>query len=185
MKKIAQLLGVSEDLLREAKYAQDLVFIKKRGSITPEAVDSNRILEIDLLRWLLLFGKQEGLTQLIMKNIAVKDLQNPICQKLYVLYLESYESQLPYDLLSLGVRLEGEEEQSFLTEMLQKKVNGEKAKEGCIHTMKKILERNWLYERETIKTKIQSGGGTEEEVYALVKKFDELTKTPPIVQLLA
>lgn len=183
LKKLAQLLSIPEDLLREEKYAQDHFFIKKSGSISREEIDPNRILEADLLRWLLLFGAKENLVELALVNLKPEDLRVPICQKLYQIYLEQHAAKQPCDLLSLGVQLEGVEGQLFLSEILQKRINADKAKEGCIYTIKKILERNWLHEREAVKMKIQNGQCSEEEVSVLAQRFVELAKQAPIVQV--
>jgi DNA primase len=183
LKKLAQLLSIPEDLLNEERYAQDHFFIKKNGSISREEVDPNRVLEADLLRWLLLFGTKENLAELALVNLKPEDLLVPMCQKLYQIYLEQYKAQQPCDLLSLGGQLESVEGQLFLSEILQKRINGEKAKEGCIYTIKKILERNWLHARETVKMKIQSGQCSEEEVSALAIRFGELAKKAPVVQV--
>jgi DNA primase len=183
LRKLAQLLEVPEHLIQEEKTFQDEVFIKKSDSITQQHVDPHRILEGDFLRWLLLFGAKDALSSIALLNLRPEDLKVPICKKLYEIYCKEIQDNKHCDLLSLGMQLDAVEGQLFLSEILQRKVNGEKAKEGCIYTIQKILERNWLQEREEIKMKIHSGKCSEEEVFALAKRFDELKKQPPIVKL--
>lgn len=182
LRKLAQLLEVPENLIQEEKFVQDEVFIKKSDSITKQQIDPHRILEGDFLRWILLFGTKDRLSEIATLNITSSDLRVPICKKLYEVYCRELNESKNCDLLSIGMQLDQVEGQLFLSEILQKRINGEKAKEGCIHTIQKILERNWLHEREEIKMKIHSGRCSEEEVYALAKRFDELKKQPPIVK---
>lgn len=183
LRKLAQLLEVPENLIQEEKSLQDEVLIRKSESVTRQEIDPDRILEADFLRWLLLFGFKDKLSELAMQNVASAQLKLPISKKLYDVYCKEKKEGKSCDLLSIGMQLEDAEGQLFLSEILQKRINGEKAKEGCIHTIRKILERNWLQEREEIKRKIQHGKCSEEEIYLLAKRFDELKRQPPIVQL--
>jgi len=183
LRKLAQLLEVPENLIQEEKLVQDEVFIKKNESITKPTVDPDRVLEADFLRWLLLFGSKDHLFAIATLNILPEALKVPIAQKLYRVYIQEKQEGKSADLLSIGAQLEDAEGQLFLSEILQKRINGDKAKEGCIYTMQKILERNWLFEREEIRRKIHHGKCSEEEIYLLAKRFDELKKHPPQVKI--
>ena len=69
----------------------------------------------------------------------------------------------------------------FLSQILGKKVNRERAREQCIETIRRLKERNWMHERESIKMKIHSGNATEDELMELARAFDTLKKAPPTV----
>lgn len=185
LRKLAQLLEVPENLIQEEKFVQDEVFIKKSDSVTKQQIDPHRILEGDFLRWLLLFGTKDRLSEIAILNLTPADLRVPICKKLYEVYCREQKENKNCDLLSIGMQLDQVEGQLFLSEILQKRINGERAKEGCVLTIQKILERNWLHEREEIKMKIHSGRCSEEEVYLLAKRFDELKKQAPVVKNIA
>lgn len=182
LRTLAKLLDVPEHLVQKNTSAVEEVYIKKSETISHQAIDPQRILEADFLRWLLLYGGQPEIKTLSFTNICPNDLKVPICKTLYELYIKAHEENKECDLLTIGMGLDSVEGQLFLSEILQKRINGEKAKEGCMATMQKILERNWLHERELIKIKIHSGRCSEEEVYALAKRFDELKRQPPIVK---
>ncbi|NGX27642.1 MAG: hypothetical protein K940chlam6_01580 [Chlamydiae bacterium] len=62
-------------------------------------------------------------------------------------------------------------------------MNPDRAEEGLVEVMHRLLIRKWMEEREAIKTKIQSGSCSEEEVLKLAKAFDEIKKNQPTVVL--
>ena len=73
------------------------------------------------------------------------------------------------------------EEQLFFSEMMQKKVNLQKAEEGISQTIHKILQRRWMEEGEAIKMKIHSGVLSDAEALELAKLLNDLKKNPPQV----
>ena len=73
--------------------------------------------------------------------------------------------------------------QPFLSEISQKKINREKALTGLVDTIRKIKERNWMIEREEIKVKIHNENISEEELMAFVQRFDEIKKSPPLIEM--
>ena len=74
------------------------------------------------------------------------------------------------------------EEQMFLSEILQKRVDKTKAKVYLNETIEQILKRNWIEKKEEVKEKINSGLCSEEEMFKLVKEFDEIHKKRPEIQ---
>src|SRR5690606_37396630 len=88
----------------------------------------------------------------------------------------------PCDLLELVSRLDDAEGQLGLADLLMKKIDKDHVEQHFIETIQKILNRNWMEQREEVKMKIQSGQSSEEEVFALVKQFDELKREPPKVK---
>ena len=62
-------------------------------------------------------------------------------------------------------------------------MNTERAEEGVIETVTKMLQRHWMEERERIKIQIQSGRCSEEEILELAKKFDGIKGAPPLIKI--
>lgn len=180
LRKLAHLMKVPEDFVGVGKEQQPNIYIKRSASIGTQTIDPDRILETDLLRWLLLFGQElSRLVDLVRMNLTKEHFHVPICQKIFEVYKDNYENQRPCDLLSLAIDLDDAEGQLVLSDLLQKKVNKERAEQQMIETIQKILDRNWMERREEIKMKIQSGQCSDEEVHELVKQFDDLKRNPP------
>ena len=169
-----KLVGVGEEQIRRSTY------IKRVGSLSEVDVNPSRVLEIDLLRWLILVGHaQERLLKIAQENIRPEHFTVPICRRLFSKFMENPTP----DLLSLATNLESPEEQLLFSEMIQKKVNPERAEEGMIEAATSMLHHHWMEEREKIKIQIQSGRSSEEEVLALAKKFDLLKGAPPSIKI--
>jgi DNA primase len=184
LRKLAHMMKVPEDVVGVGKDPLPNIYIKKSGSIGSVSIDPDRILETDLLRWLLLYGQElPRLVELVRNNLKKEDIRVSICQKIFELYRENYENQRSCDLISLAIDLDDAEGQLVLSDLIQKRVNKEKAEEQLVDTIQKLLNRNWIHKREEIKIKIQSGHCTDEEAEALVKQFDELKRNPPQVKL--
>jgi DNA primase len=177
LRKLAQLTSVPESVVGVG--ASQNHFFKRHGQAGRATIDPDRILEADLLRWLVLH-QEEKLVEIARRNVTAEFFSHPTCKKIYT---QLIESKGPCDLISLGALLETDDEQSFLSELVQKKVNPHKAEAGLIEAIERLLTRKWMEEREAIKTKIQSGGCSEEEVLALAKAFDAIKKNAPKVQL--
>lgn len=178
LRKIAQLTSVPESIVGVGAPPQPR-FIKRIGIAGKLQVDPDRVLETDLLRWLLLHP-EERLFSIAKLNVAPDLFRNPICQKIFA---KLVANDGPKDLISMGSTLEKEEEQNLLSEIVQKKVNPDRAEEGLVEVIHRLLIRKWMEEREAIKGKIQSGTCSEEEVLRLAKAFDEIKKNQPTVVL--
>lgn len=182
LKKLAQLTQTPEEMIGIGQNFTPNIYIKKSGSIGLQQIDPDRIMESDVLRWLLMGGGSTRLTEIIQINLKPENLRTPLCRRIYEMYLAHY-SQKPCNLLSLMIYLEDAESQQFITELEQKKVNRERAEQHCVEAVQKILDRNWMESREEIKRKIQSGECSDEEASNLLKHFDEIKKHPPKIKL--
>lgn len=184
LKKLAALTKVPEELLGiDVLQPRTLFFKRSVTSSSTQQIDPDRILEQDLLRWLILCGAgSNDFLQLFVKNIKSEDLRVPLAKIIYEKVLTILVEQKKLDILMLTADIEGEDVPLFLSEILNKKVNREKAKEHLTETMQRIKDRNWMHERESIKMKIHSGKATEDELMVLVRQFDELKKKTPIVE---
>jgi DNA primase len=180
LRKLAHLTQVSENtLLMEQNHTPNL-YIKKTANIGLQTIDPHRILELDLLRWLLLTPSgREEFCVLAKSNIQPQDLMVNICRKMYATLLEAFSNQEPSDPISLILKIDDPEAQILITELYEKKINKEKAQEQFTETIQKILNRNWMERCEQVKVKIQSGQLNDDEALELLKEFNELRKSIP------
>lgn len=185
LRKLAGLSHVPEELIGVgAKNASRNYYVKKTATLQGVTVDPDRVLDTDLLRWLFFAGdKREYVVQVVTANLSYDHLKLAVAKRLYTLFVETYNAGEPTDLLSLATKLDNPEDQLYLTEMTQKKVNLEKLEEGLSQTVQKILERHWFEQREQIRLAIQSGVHSDDEVLELAKQFDALKKLPPELQI--
>ena len=182
LRKLAHMMKVPEDFVGVGIEQTPNVYVKKSASIGMQTIDPDRILESDLLRWLLLLGQEQTrLVDLARANLKKEDFRVSICRKIFQTYQENYEKGRSCDLLSLAIDLDDTEGQLLLSDLLQKKVNKERSEQQLIETMQKMLDRNWMEKREAIRMKIQSSQYSDEEVTELAKQFDELKRSPPHV----
>ncbi len=181
LRKIAKLTNTPESMVGIEKTAPN-VYVKKTSSISAEKIDPDRILETDVLRFLLLVSDSGARFASIAKiNIFPELFKVSVCRRLYSKCLEAYLENKNLDLLSLAIDLDDAEEQLFLSELFQKKINRERAEEGFIETLQKLLDRHWMEKREEIKIKIQSGRENDETLLELAKEFDEIKNKRPEV----
>lgn len=182
LRKLARLTQTPESMITEKQGPN--VFIQKKASLGFSEVNADQILESDLLRWLFLMGQMHPVFKDIVRlNLQEESFKTNICRHLYRRYLTTCEEDKSCDLLSLAIATEGAEEQLFLAQILQKKVDREKAEHLFIDTVQKILDRNWMEKREEIKEKILSGKCSEDQALSLAKEFDEIKRSRPIVKL--
>jgi DNA primase len=182
LRKLAKLTHTPDSLIGAPEETVPQILIKRSASVTFSEIDPDRILEADLLRWLLLMGDiSEDFVQIAQKNLTSEHFRSSAGRSIYEKYMNAVQEQKSRDLLSLAIDLEKPEQQLFLAEILQKKVNKEKAKPLFLETVQRILERHWMQMREEIKLKIYSGQCNEAEVLALARKFDELKRQRPEV----
>ncbi len=179
LRKIAQLTHVPESVVGVGASTPQAYFIKRFGNAGRENVDPDQVLETDLLRWLIL-RPDPRLLDIAKLNIAPDLFRHAICKRIFEKFIAS---DGPRDLISLGSILEKEEEQTLLAEIVRKKVNPDKAEEGLVEVIHRLLIRKWMEEREGIKQRIQSGACTDEEALKLAKVFDEIRKNQPTVVL--
>lgn len=186
LRKLAEIARVPLEMLSKERDLVNAPPPKEvtRMSAVVDKVNPDRILETDLVRWLFLAGESDpALIDLIRLNVTEEHFRVPVCKELYSLYFQAYEEKKPRDLLALGSSLGETQDQQFLSEIMQKKINLQRAKEGVMETIQKILNRSWLQKREDIRMRIHSGKCSETEVLDLAKQFDEIKKHPPQIML--
>lgn len=182
LRKLAHMLKVPEDLIGIGREEVPNVYINRTASIGTQMIDPDRILETDLLRWLLLLGQQQTrLIDLARANLKKEDFHVSVCQNIFEVYCHNYANQRSCDLLSIAIDLDDVEGQLVLSDLVQKKVNKDRAEPQLKETIQKILDRNWMEKREEIKMRIQSSQCSDEEAHELAKRFDDLKRNPPRV----
>lgn len=175
LRKLAALTDVPEEMIRQGKAPPPLT----RPKAAPLSFNPDRILELDVLRWLLLAGKDTPpVVQLCRTHLTPTHFTLPICSALFEAYLKAYDSHSPCDLLSLLIDVNDEQAETCMDEILSKKINRSRALHHTAESIQKLLDRNWLKERQAIKQQIDAGG---EEQSALLKRFDELNAQRPKV----
>ena len=179
LRKLARLTHVPEKLVGVGQEeVRRSVYVKREGSVSDVEINPSRVIETDLLRWIIMVGKDQGkLITIVKDNIRPEHFTVPICRRLFSLFMETPDS----DILSLASNLENPEEQLLFSEIVQKKINPDRAEEGVVETATKMLQHHWMEEREKIKIQIQSGQCSDEEVLALAKKFDALKSAAPAI----
>lgn len=178
LRKLAALTQTPEEMIGIKDQQAPNLYIKRSASIGQIEIDPSRILEIDFLRWLLIMDNTK-FKAIAANNITPQDLHVPQCQKVYTIYQNTAQPSL----LTLALELDEGEGEAFLNEISNKKINREKAETQFIETLQRLLERNWMIQRESIKNQIQSGQLSDEKVTELVKQFDAIKSSPPKVKL--
>jgi len=180
LRKLARLTQTPESIIGTAEENVPQVFIKRSASVTFTDVDPDRILEADLLRWLFLMGEScPSLIAIAEANLKPEHFRVAAGRSLFEKYLAAARDNKPRDLLTLAIDLEQAEQQLFLAEILQKRVNREKAVSCFLETVQRMLERHWMNLREEIKLKIYSGKCSEAEVLDLARQFDQIKRIRP------
>jgi DNA primase len=183
LRKLAHLVQVPESLIGVGAEPVPNLFIKKSANIGRMSIDPDRVMEGDLFIWLILHNEARAeLIKLVQLNLTPDDFHLSISRTLYRAIIEMNEQNQTMDLLSLALRLGSEEGQLFLEEILQKKINLEKAEAQIVEAIQRILDRNWMEKSEDVKIKIQSGQCTDDEASELAKVFTELRRNQPKVK---
>jgi DNA primase len=182
LKKLAEISQVPEAAIGVGQISLPDLFIKKSSSLKIQEIDANRILEGDFLRWLIFALPQHPqLSAIAQANISLGHLYVPAASRLYEEFLQAISENRQCDLLTLGSCLESEEDQKLLDEIMQRKINLLKAEEGFKETVRKILIRQWMDQRENIRSKLQSGALSDDEALELARQFDQIKKQVPQV----
>lgn len=185
LRQLASLLMIPEETLGSSGPAVRTV-VKKSASakLMGFDIDPHRILEMDILRWALLSGDaQPRILSILQLNDVPQKMKVPLFREILEACLEAHSKNLPCDFLNIAPLIDEKKEPEILSQILQKKVNLQKAEEGCQATLTSLLQRDWLEETEKIKIKIQSGNCTDEEAFELARKFSEIKKNPPQVKV--
>lgn len=181
LKKLAEIAQVPEASIGIGQICMPDLFIPQQESMRLQEVDGDRILELDLLRWLFMGVSQyPEMIDIAKANLKPAHFRILSAWKLYVSLLEGHQGG-GFDLLAIGSNLTDPEEQKVLSELLERKINLNKMKEGFIDSLRKILLRDWMQKREQIRIEIQTARHSEEETLQLAYQFDVLKNQVPEV----
>jgi DNA primase len=182
LKKLSEIAQIPESTLGIGQMPLPDLFIRRSDKVQFDQVNPDRILETDFLRWLFLASPHyPQIIALSKKNIRDEHFRILGARKLYAEFMKAQEENRPCDLLAIGGSLDGQEEQDLLSEIMQRKINRQKAEEGCKETIRKMLLRTWMEQRESIRIKIHSTFLSDEEALELAKQFDTLKSQIPEV----
>ncbi|HXF28865.1 MAG TPA: DNA primase [Chlamydiales bacterium] len=187
IKKLAHLAKVPEELLGSSiRSGVAPALLLRSGhalfhSGKKELVDPTAILEGDLLRLLIMVGGSKPEQFLcVRRNLNEEAFHYPLAKKLFLELIKSDAAKRPFDLLQLAEsESDGQELAHYVSGLMRRRVNYEKAADLIAETVLKIKERNWLLARDEIMQKIQTTDKTDPQLLELVKRFDELKREPP------
>ncbi len=184
LRKLATIAGIPEATIGMGMQIADSL-VPRPQALTKWSIDPNKILETDVLRWILLDGEhQTKWIQLAKLNLAPSQFKCIPCKLIYEAILQVFEQGLSIDFYRIGSLISSPEEHQILSDIMDRKINLQKAKEGVIESVRKVLLKNWMEEREQVKTQIQNSSLSEENVLVLAKKFDDLKKNiPQVIEL--
>lgn len=172
LRKLASMMHIPEEMVGVDKSFSSKFYLQKGSVGSGQAVDPHRILELDLLRWLILFP--EDSLSIVKHYLDESYFWVNECRELFT-YIMKNEG---VDLLMLASMKECDSD--LIDEILRKKVNGERVAAQLLQTIQQLLDREWMHARESIQTKIKSGNYQNEELLKLVKEFDGLVR-PQVV----
>src|SRR5690606_277239 len=141
--KLARLTQTPESILSLGEAPPPQVYIPRAASVSFSEVDPDRVLEAELLRWLFLMAERcPEILGLTKRNLELDRFRHAPARALYERYLQAVDAggKAP-DLLTLAIDLESAEQRLFLAEVLQKRVNRDKALLLVKETIQKMLER--------------------------------------------
>jgi DNA primase len=180
LRKVSQVLSVPEEVLGVGQDHMPNLFIKKSSTVGLQTFDLDRIMEGDFLVWILLMAhEQPRLLELAKRNIVPENLHVAECAKLYQRLLDNYAQGTACDFLALAAQTE-EPEQKLIQELVDKKINWDRADQQFHEAIQKILDRNWMEERHVLSQKIKgTTNGDDEAVFELLRQLSQLQKNPP------
>lgn len=177
LKKLALLANIPFSLLGIPEHPPISPVIPSLKPKTKLSVDPHRVLELDLLRWLILMGEEKPEILIFAKQHLNPSLfWVPICRSLFEAICMLSDDKVKLTSFELLSYIEEKDGIDCFEEIYNKKINREKAYEKVKETVQKILDRQWLHTREEIKMKIHSGNLSSEEVLESIKEFDALKK---------
>ena len=103
LRKLARLTQTPDAILGAPEERVPQTFVKRSASVTFTEIDPDRILEADLLRWLLLMGETSPeLIKMAQLNLKPDHFRSSVGRALYEKYMASAQEGAPKDLLSLA-----------------------------------------------------------------------------------
>lgn len=178
LKKLASLLHVPESLVGVGQLDVTQLFYRKSESAGMHDIDPQWIIETDVLLWML--NPVKEILPLIDIHLSKESFKDTLCMSAFTYLQEQRATKSPVDLLAL-CQLEEGRGQKLVNELTSKKINKDKPELYFRQALQRLLDRNWLEKRESIRQKIQTGAYDDEEAIALAKEFEEIKRCQPKV----
>lgn len=168
LRQLARLAEVPESFVGVGEAPPRNPLLRHTSLAGQSDINPDRILEGEFLRSLV-YSSKGGFLERAKPYLSPEGFYDPVCREVFAALLNKDLATVSPD----GQRL--------LDELSKRPVPDDKAKQHFTETLQKLLDRNWLREREEIKIKIQNQEDSEEAILELVKQFDRLNKSPPKV----
>lgn len=180
LKQLATLLKIPETSIGVGQEQVPLLHIQSRGNIGSAHFDLDRILERDFLHWLFLAHQVDlQYVELAIANIPLSYLRDPMCIELYKIFLSLHEKKEKIGALNWTAGTTSAEAQRLIAEMVQRPLAADRLSQAIHEIIQKLLERQWIFQREEIRLQLQSGQLSDEAALKLLLKFSELQKQRP------
>ena len=167
LKRLAYLTRVPEQMVGQIGRPP----LKRRESFQ---INADRILELDLLRWLVLMDREDFYVT-AKHYLTLAHFNVPACKQIYQALLGGAR-----DLLALAPDIENDQ---IVHEILGKKINRERAEQQFIDTVQRLIDRFCLHQKQQVKEKIDLGTHDDQMMLDLLKEFDALGKQRQRAQL--
>lgn len=179
LKSLAHLAQVPEEMIGVERTHSRNYIVRKTANAGLLEIDPDRILESDLLRWMLFGVEKRDALGLIKRYLTPQDFYTPVYRELFQQFCAlTIDGGWP-DLLTLITSVADSSE--AIDEILKKRVDKYHEKQSILETLQRMVTRRWMQECETIRLKIQSGTCNNEEAVTLTKQFSEYKKGAPKV----
>ncbi len=176
LKKVAALAGISESLMGITQGIQPTFRYRRTEPLGEMVVDPDLILEGDLIVWLFRLQKKEH-RQLAYDKLKEEYFRHPLTKRLFAEGKKRHLAGETFTFLEVAYLFENAKEEQQFSHLISRKIDIERAKELYPLAIKNLLDREWLFRREEIREKIQTG--SDEESLPLAKIFDQLNRSPP------
>lgn len=179
LRRLSQLLQLPQEFINAPTTH---VYVQKNAVAGMLDICGNKVLESDLLRWLIITAPlKPHFIPLALSNITTEHFVDTTCRHVFETFIHHHTTSGSCDLLSLASSFEDPQAHQLLHEIVDRRVNLEKADELFMVTLQKMLEKEWMRKREDVRMKIQSGTFSDDEVLQLLQEFDTLKRSPPVV----
>ena len=183
LKRLSQIAEIPQEMLISVSVPHAYHFVRKQDSLVSLSIDPHRVLEVDILRWMLLSQeKSTWVRKVVMQNISQSAFRIPACLRLFLLCQELSCEDMQDRLLLLS-RLDSGEEQELLQEIFKTPILLTKVEEGVQGSIHKLLVRQWMDEKALLFTRLQQVGLSDEEEMQLTAQFAALSKKEPVVMV--
>lgn len=177
VQRLAHLLQLPSELIDTASLLPSSSPIVPRHTTIGriDQIDPDRILETDLLRWLLMWGASHPqLIEQIRLSLQPDDFHVTACRSLFLAYCNQVKTGGTCDLLTLAVALPDAESQQLLSQLSPKKIKEGRVEQQAAETLRRLLQRNGMKKRDEISRRLQHGC-SDTEALELARQFDQIT----------